>query len=345
MDALQTVRKLLTLRKREDIAILLRNARLSLVDSDNNYTPFGTQSVVAIVHLPIVDYVSLTEMPEQDLQLVRDAVKEVHRPTEDQIAIIGVDFYVDKDQQARSEVSDEELIQDLEQQKALIISVSTGGPRIQTVNEQYKDRCQRIRSALRERGLEDPNPHSDLWEWYGKWSSGDLPTYQSRRQYVAEMYSSLLERLRRGTGSGMPVLSIEPTGWIRLDRNVDMVRRQLAEANNEEQFQTVGLLCREAFISLAQAVYDPARHPPVDGTVPSKTDAKRMLECYIAVELAGGPNEQVRHFAKSALDLANSLQHSRTATFRDAAACAEVTTCVVNLIAIISGRRDAETRS
>jgi hypothetical protein len=34
------------------------------------------------------------------------------------------------------------------------------------------------------------------------------------------------------------------------------------------------------------------------------------------------------------------LQHKRTASFRDAALCSEATTSVVNLIAIIAGRRD-----
>ncbi len=149
MDALQTVRKMLTLRKREDIAKLLRRARLSIVvDSDSHYTFHGIQPATAILHLPVVDYVSLMEMPEQDLQQVRDTVIEVHRPAEDEIDIVGVKFYMDEDEQARPGVSDEELIQELEQQKALMISVSTGGPRIDplTINtgiaaNEFRVRC------------------------------------------------------------------------------------------------------------------------------------------------------------------------------------------------------------
>ena len=75
---------------------------------------------------------------------------------------------------------------------------------------------------------------------------------------------------------------------------------------------------------------------------PSATDAKRMLDAYIAVELAGGANEASRRHAKSALDLANALQHQRTASFREAAMCVEATTAVVNVIAIVAGRRDPQ---
>jgi hypothetical protein len=42
------------------------------------------------------------------------------------------------------------------------------------------------------------------------------------------------------------------------------------------------------------------------------------------------------------LDLANALQHRRTATFRDAAMCVEATTTVINVIAIVAGRRDPQ---
>jgi hypothetical protein len=118
------------------------------------------------------------------------------------------------------------------------------------------------------------------------------------------------------------------------------MREVLGYASNEEQFQTVGLVGREALISLAQAVYDPAKHPSLEtGVVISDTDAKRMLESYIAVELAS-ESQEARAHVRSALALALKLQHSRTATFRLAAMCAEATTAVINLIAIISGQRD-----
>ena len=56
------------------------------------------------------------------------------------------------------------------------------------------------------------------------------------------------------------------------------MRTRLEAAGNEEQCQTVGLICREVLISAAQEVFDPERHPALDDTEPSDTDARRMLE-------------------------------------------------------------------
>lgn len=117
-------------------------------------------------------------------------------------------------------------------------------------------------------------------------------------------------------------------------------QHQLGRAKTEEQFQAIGLLCREVLISLAQEVYDPIRHPTEPGVRVSSTDFKGLIEAFIAVELAGSAVEDVRKHARSALDLTLRLRHLRTANFRDAAICVEATSAVVVIIAIVSGRRD-----
>ena len=132
----------------------------------------------------------------------------------------------------------------------------------------------------------------------------------------------------------------EPTGWPKVDRQVGEIRLRLREAKNEEHFQVIGHLCREVLISLAENVYDPERHPAVDGKSPSCTDAKRMLEAFVAIELPGRSNETARKHVRSAVDLANDVQHDRAATFRDAALCAEATLSIIRIIAIISERRE-----
>lgn len=235
-------------------------------------------------------------------------------------------------------MTDSELIEAIEKQKALMIDVATGGTRIQEVNDDYRERRSLLRKELEQRGLEDPSPFVDLWAWYSRWSSGDLPSYQSRRLFIAELYEPVIDGVKDGAGGRMQ----EPTGWARVDRTVTELRSQLASARSEEQFQLVGLLCREALISLAQEVYDLSLHATLDGVKASHTDAKRMLEAYIAVELGGQSNNEARKHARAALDLANRLQHNRTADFREAALCVEATTSVVNIIAILSGRRDPE---
>jgi len=131
----------------------------------------------------------------------------------------------------------------------------------------------------------------------------------------------------------------EPTGWQKVDRQLQEVRLRLDTADAEEQYQAVGLLCREVLISVAQEVFDLGKHEPTDAVRPSATDAKRMLEGIFNSELSGGANQEARAHANAALRLALALQHKRTADFRMAALCAEATSSVVNMLAVIARRR------
>jgi hypothetical protein len=232
-----------------------------------------------------------------------------------------------------------ELIRLIEAQVDLLIAVATGGPRIQSRNEEYKNRRDVIRQKLNSLSKNDPNPFEDLWAWYGRWSSGDLPSYQSRREYIRELYRPLLQDLMENQNSCPTTPSREPTGWLKVDRTVDKIITRLAQAKDEEDHQGVGLLCRECLISLSQAVYNPTKHKSIDGVTPSKSDAKRMLEAYLSCEFPGEENEALRRHAKAALTLANSLQHKRTAKYKEAALCAEATRTVVNIVAITSEKR------
>jgi hypothetical protein len=138
---------------------------------------------------------------------------------------------------------------------------------------------------------------------------------------------------------GRAVIFEEPTGWQKVDRQVQEMRARLDSATTEEQFQAVGLLCREIMISAAQEVYNGELHKSEDGIAPSETDAKRMLEAIFSTELSGSANEEARSHARASVKLALALQHKRTADFRMAALCAEGTLSVINLLAIVAGRR------
>lgn len=136
----------------------------------------------------------------------------------------------------------------------------------------------------------------------------------------------------------------EVTGWERVDRALTKARTRLESGSAEEDFQAIGLLCREVIISLAQAVYDPMIHESLDGVRPSDTDANRMLEAYIAHVFPGGSNKEVRAHHRASLALALNLQHRRTATKHLAALCVEATastTAVVSIIARLGREHDS----
>lgn len=231
-------------------------------------------------------------------------------------------------------MTDADLIAAVEGLKATMVSVATGGPRIDEVNGQFQEAFDQVEAQLVASGVTARPPFRDLWQWHGYWST-ELPTWASRRTHVASAFAGLLAELR-----ARPIGKTEPTGWARVDRAMLEARARLASAATEEQWQAVGLLCREVLISVAQEVHDPARHPVKDVERVSPTDFKRLIEGYLAVELAGGAAEEARKHARTALDLALRLQHQRTAAFRDAAICVEATAAVVSIVAIVSGQRD-----
>jgi hypothetical protein len=145
------------------------------------------------------------------------------------------------------------------------------------------------------------------------------------------------ERLkrRRETMSAAPM----QTGWDKVDRHIKAAQKRLENATLEEEFQQVGLLCREALISVAQTIFDPERHHTLDGVKASPTDAKRMLEAVVAAHLSGESNEEARALAKAAVRLALALQHDRAADRRSAALCYESTAAVIRLVVVLTDTR------
>jgi hypothetical protein len=312
-------------------------------------------------HMRILELASRDALPDQidedsdlPVSIVRELVQSgyltaIDASSFDAIAYLDIHItipgreYLRRLQQREADAPAKELIADIERLKGMLIAVSTGGPRIDDINESYRELYTKVDAQLINRGVANDIPFPDLWDWYGRWRSGDLPSYQSRRHFISEIINPLIAQVRQHA-AGKPVVQVEPTGWQRVDRTIGEVRRRLAEAVDEEHYQAVGLLCREVLISLAQAVHDPAKHPPLDERIPSETDAKRMFDAYITVTIPGSAHDVARRHARAAYDLAVELQHRRTAKFRDAALCVEATSSVINVIAIVSGRRDpAET--
>jgi len=299
-----------------------------------------SELATAEIYAPLSDYDHLRALPREDDDLILQAVLEIWPPRAHDMEITGVIYRVDPDSLQNTIDDTEDVLRQLDHLRNIKIAVSTGGPRINEVNADYKEHYSQLSEQLEERGIQNIIPYRDLWDWYGRWRSGDLPSYQSRREYISGLFEPLVKRLRDGPSTRGAEVFPEPTGWPRIDRTLGNARAHLESASTEEQYQTVGLLCREVLISLAQTVFDPDRHPPLDDVTISKTDAKRMLDSYLAVELAGRSNAIARRHARASLDLANQLQHERTAAFRRAALCAEATASVVNIIAVLSGIRD-----
>jgi hypothetical protein len=295
---------------------------------------FGSSVPGLEILSPLVFTQALEGLPDADKKRLAEAVAATNDAFQGQIPE-HIEFA------SNSVVSPdtvETLVAQLICQRQLLVSVATGGSRIDEVNDYYRARRSRIKQALSVRGMEDPNPYNDLWDWYRYWRE-HLPSYSDRRHHVRNLYDGLITNLIT-----LPPASVarEATGWERVDRALAKARTQLERSFHTEDFQQVGLLCREVLISLGQAIYDPNIHSSPDGTPPSDTDAHRMIDAYISSVLSGHSNENLRRNVKTALQLALELQHRRTAEFRNAAVCVETISSIVNIVAILSGLRDRD---
>ena len=89
----------------------------------------------------------------------------------------------------------DKLIQIINELRDIMITVSTTDLPLKQYEGEYRTIYQKVDTELKLKGMENPNPHSDIRKWHGKWSSGDLPTYKIRREHIRNMYNLLLNNL------------------------------------------------------------------------------------------------------------------------------------------------------
>jgi hypothetical protein len=138
-------------------------------------------------------------------------------------------------------MTDDELLEALDRLKATMIAVATGGPRIDKFQHEFAKLYDAVQYELARRDLKNPIPYRDLWEWYGRWSSGDMPSWQSRRSFVNAVFADLVQAVEQTNRHLQDAPLQHPTGWARVDRSVTEVRKRLETAGTEEQFQSCWL--------------------------------------------------------------------------------------------------------
>lgn len=124
---METIRKILNINQRQDLANLLKNSYSKINKSSSyGFFPHSVKSTFEI-YSPIVEHYKLINLPESDKELIFDAVRDVHPPKENDVEIIGVDYFIDdsiqtndleRDEQAKtneiSEVTKREIFDILE---------------------------------------------------------------------------------------------------------------------------------------------------------------------------------------------------------------------------------------
>ena len=324
---------------------LIQQAETSVINTDFDNWNGGTYGYTVYLNLPVRVYARLSkdEIKEAEKTL-GESLNEVIKGNDNhyfgvQIAPKFRNSDINWDL-IGGETGKDQLRKDLESLKDIMISVATGGDRIQNVDARYKSLHNSVFTRCKQLNIKYDNIYASLWEWYGKWSSG-LPHYQERRVFIIDLLAPTFEALECDAADlSIATPIVELSDWERIHRTVVKIKQFSSVARNEEDFQQVGLLCRDVIISLAQAVYNPSVHGAYDekGTEIGKDDAVRMIINYINTCLKGSSNEELRAYAKTTNKLANKLTHRRNASKIDMLLCVSATIALINFIGIIENK-------
>ena len=332
---------LLKERGHAELCNMLSSAKVSVINTEYDYWNGGTYGYTVYVSVSIRQYSSFTsnqifEMEKTISDVLNESIKGDNnnyfnvqiRPT-----LNNEDINWDSIGGLNGKTR---LKQNIETVKNIMVSVAIGDKMINEEEDRYKSIQVQIERDCKKLNLTYNNTYSSLWEWYGKWKA-DFPTYQERRIYIKELFSPTLAYFEETENDKNIETFVNLDDWERIKRTIAKIKEDSNVAQNAEDFQAIGLLCRETIISLAQAVYIPWLHGENDeyGKQIGKTDAVRMIENYINITLSGRGNEELRAYAKSTNKLANALTHKRNATKKDMLLCVSSTVALINFIGII----------
>lgn len=114
----------------------------------------------------------------------------------------------------------------------------------------------------------------------------------------------------------------------QLFRKLKSVAALIDTAKEIENFQAIGVQCRETLIELGNHIYNPMMAG--SGEQPQASNFKRKSELFIQFYLKGSENSDYRNIIKklteATWDYANKITHSRSATYYEVSTC--VTLCI-----------------
>ncbi|MDR1973976.1 MAG: hypothetical protein LBQ31_04795 [Bacteroidales bacterium] len=336
---LNTAKELLKAQGKNELVDMFNNADIKVRQTGYDNWNGGVNFYTMYIDIDVPEYVKIENLNSEKyiIMALNTATKDIISEKFENIiitpkAISKIDWTL-----IENVSNKKELIRQVEYLKETMISVATGGPKIQSIDEQYQQVYYDVERLLKKLDVENPNPHNTLWNWYSKWSN-DIHSYQGRREYINGIYNPLISILSEAEGAKTVDVKVDLSDWDKINRNIIEINKREKQALDEEQFQAVGMLCRELITTLALIVFDLEKHTSLDGTDIGRTDAKRMLDAYIAVAIAGGESEELRAYAKATNRLANALTHKRTATKKEMMLCTSATIALINFIGVLEDK-------
>lgn len=139
-------------------------------------------------------------------------------------------------------------------------------------------------------------------------------------------------------------VEVVKTKWKEINELQTKLIELLTNSVDSMDYQNIGNTSRTIMDKLAREVFDKEKHFSEDKSVELQNGKfKNQLSTYLANELAGKPNKELRKigqssidFVSDSIDLMNKTTHKLGADKRFAELCVMSTVSVINLIKIIS---------
>lgn len=219
----------------------------------------------------------------------------------------------------------------LEKLASLLVSVSTGGPEIKTVNARYKSGARVLKMNLSRLNIENPFPWEDLWEWHGYYRA-ETTQYHERRTLIREAKKTALDALERyeaGEGLVDEAPYSVPSAWVDIEARLAAMRTEFAQASDQDDWQDVGRRCREILIDVGKLIAQLGLAPDGDEE-PKAADAKAWIETLTNKHLPGRSKQEMRKVVRDAWDLCQKVTHGDVSRI-DSLIAAQATILVVRV--------------
>ncbi len=184
--------------------------------------------------------------------------------------------------------------------------------------------------------------------WVVEGDSVPMNLYSQGAYYFSadEVYSfhiGLMARMSNASNEYKPedfieALTLENEIAPQLFRKLKSIATLIDSAIEIEDFQSMGVQCREVLIALGNSIYFPEMSGKDEQ--PKASDFKRKAELFIQFYLSGAENKDYRKYIKNITeatwDYSNKITHSSNTTFYEASTCVTLCTSLVGIYENIS---------
>ena len=126
-----------------------------------------------------------------------------------------------------------------------------------------------------------------------------------------------------------------------LFRKLKHIAELIDDAEEIEDFQAIGVQCREILIELGNSIYTPEMAGNEEQ--PQASNFKKKAELFLKVSLPGSDNSDYRSIIKklteATWDYANKLTHSQNSTYYEASSCVSL---ILSLISVYENIRQKD---